>query len=168
MGQSGAEGTRGSSQTASSPGCLAPSWAHKQPGWPAARWARRERRAPSALPNRTLKVNSTAEGERLLRRTAKSEGQGPEKTIFLWLSGREVGEATRKTSGRKRKGVCKILKRKKQLNLAEGSVKVKSTKDSNKPQAGAATHPGWAMGDCAGVAVTGGWSRTWLCRSRGV
>lgn len=88
------------------------------------------------MPNRTLKVNSTAEGERLLRRTAKSEGQGPEKTIFLWLSGREVGEATRKISGRKRKGVCKILKRKKQLNLAEGSVKVKSTKDSNKPRLG--------------------------------
>lgn len=49
----------------------------------------------------------------------------------MWLSGREVRETARMVSGRKRKGVCKILKRKKQLNLAEGSAKVKITKDSH-------------------------------------
>ena len=42
--------------------------------------------------------------------------------MLLWLSGREVRGAARKTSGRKRKGVCKILKRKKQLNLAARRV----------------------------------------------
>lgn len=44
-------------------------------------------------------------------------------------------------SGRKRKGVCRILKRERPLDLAEGRVKVKSTTATNKPQAGAATPP---------------------------
>lgn len=45
--------------------------------------------------------------------------------------------------------MCKILKRIKQLNLAEGSVKVKGIKDSNKPKARAANHlglMGWGHG----------------------
>lgn len=49
--------------------------------------------------------------------------------MFPWLSGREVREAARTISGRKRKGVCKILKRKNQLNFAERTVKVKIIKD---------------------------------------
>lgn len=53
-------------------------------------------------------------------------------------------------SGRKRKGVCKILKRKKQLNLAEESVTVKIIKNSSKRKAIAATNVGlmgWGNGD---------------------
>lgn len=58
----------------------------------------------------------------MLRRSAKSERLGQEETILQWLSRREVGEAARKIAGRKRKGVCKILKRKKQLNLVARRV----------------------------------------------
>lgn len=42
--------------------------------------------------------------------------------MLLWFLGREVGEVVRKILGRKRKGVCKILKRKRLLNLVVGGV----------------------------------------------
>ena len=46
-----------------------------------------------------------------LRRSAKPEGQGQKDTLFLGFQEGKLGG--RKISGRKRKGVCNILKRKK-------------------------------------------------------
>lgn len=81
--------------------------------------------------------------------------------MAFWKGSRGGDQEDRR---KKEEGCVQDPEEEKQLDLAEGSVKVKSTQDSNKPQAGAAAHlglPGWAMGDGVGVAVT----RTWLCHA---